>query len=233
MTALDVRGTARPARAALRWAARLIGGAVLLALGLVAVGVMLAALVGLRPLSLLSDSMGPRILAGDVVLAKADDGTAAEVGDIVAFLPYADNPTLLIHRVIDVERDEAGAVVALTTQGDANGAADRPISPEQVRFAVVDGIVIPKLGHLLVPLESTPPQSVFLGAALVAVLGMLLWFAGARPARADADAEDASARTIEPGDAAGSTLERPARDCPRRSATRGALVPESQIKEGP
>ena len=134
-----------------------ITSALIIVLGVLSI-IMIA--FGYRPITILSDSMKPAFSAGDAVLAKKTEGNY-EIGDIIAFLPYENNDTLIIHRVISTE--------PLQTQGDANVVADSPIVSDQVRFDVVDHIVLPKMGYVL-----TWPFAV----KILVISGLLLLVAG-------------------------------------------------------
>ena len=84
----------------------------------------------------LSGSMEPELSKGDLIIVK-ETGEYG-VGDVVVF---QSGSILVVHRVISMT-DEA-----LVTKGDANGAADEPISPSAVRGKVVADI--PLLGSLV------------------------------------------------------------------------------------
>lgn len=71
---------------------------------------------------ILSGSMEPTLSVDDLVIVKRAD--EIKTGDIIAF--YDESANKVMHRVIDVEGD------TITTQGDANNAADTPISRDKV-----------------------------------------------------------------------------------------------------
>jgi signal peptidase len=100
-----------------------------------------------RPLAVFSGSMVPTFDPGDVVVVRDTDAGSLQVGDVVTFQPYPDDPRLITHRVIEVRYGVEG--VSYTTQGDNNGAADlEPVQPKQVRGEV--WYVVPYVGHVSV-----------------------------------------------------------------------------------
>lgn len=109
---------------------------------------LLAAAVAVVPrvlggaaLTVLTGSMEPTYSPGDMVVSVPQD--QYEVGDVVTFQPVAGDPTLITHRVVGVT---LGAETAYITRGDANGADDDPVSPEQVMGRVA--YHVPYVGHL-------------------------------------------------------------------------------------
>lgn len=77
----------------------------------------------------LSGSMEPELSVDDMIFVKKTDDFS--VGDVVVF---HDKGSLIVHRVKSIDGD------TVTTKGDANNAADEPISTDSV-----EGIVT---GHL-------------------------------------------------------------------------------------
>ncbi|MDR1295076.1 MAG: signal peptidase I [Bifidobacteriaceae bacterium] len=84
-------------------------------------------------LTVLTGSMRPTIQPGDVaVVAGVSDPSTIDVGDVITFMPFPDDPTLVTHRVIGAGTAADGTPV-FTTQGDANNAQDEPVMGYQVR----------------------------------------------------------------------------------------------------
>jgi signal peptidase len=139
---------------------RLAGRIVLSAAACLVLCLLLALLVipklmGWVPLTVLSGSMRPTLQPGAEIVVKPvttdDQLQAIRVGDVITFLPYPDDPTLVTHRVVGVAHRSDGTM-SFTTQGDANGAAD----PDAVQGKQVRGILlyhVPLVGYLttLVP----------------------------------------------------------------------------------
>jgi signal peptidase len=73
------------------------------------------------------------------------DTQDVRVGDVVTFQPISDDPMLVTHRVVGVQWGGDG-VAGFVPRGDANGADDDPIVPDQVMGRVVYSI--PLIGHV-------------------------------------------------------------------------------------
>ncbi len=149
-------GTASPAAARAR-AGRRRGPGPLERVASVVLGVVMVALVvlagavvvvprvlGATPLTVLSGSMEPALSPGDVVVVRPVDPGELRTGDVVTVQPVSGDPTLVTHRVVQVDRDGTD-VTGLVTRGDANGAADAPLVPDQVMGRVAYSV--PLVGH--------------------------------------------------------------------------------------
>lgn len=118
--------------------------------GAFAAAVAVPAVVGWLPLTVLSGSMEPTIGTGSAVIAEPvtgrEDAERIKVGDVVTFMPYPDDPTLITHRVTAVTASTAGPM--FTTQGDAlEQADDWAVTTTQLR-----GLVryhVPLMGYAL------------------------------------------------------------------------------------
>ena len=133
----------------LRWALRalalLAACVVLLVIGLIGVG---PKLVGGNTYTVLTGSMEPTISPGDEVIQRPTTFDEVKVGDIIIFQPRSGDPTLVTHRVVE---KRMGGVPRIVTKGDANGAADEPIKPGQVKGIYL--YHVPKIGHVLLPVR--------------------------------------------------------------------------------
>lgn len=75
-----------------------------------------------KPLIVLSGSMVPVMMPGDMVVAKSVDPNEFKVGDVMIFHPPGADPNMLItHRIISIEEGENRI---FQTKGDANGDQD-------------------------------------------------------------------------------------------------------------
>jgi len=147
----DESSAARTADTPLRIVGAALSGAlVLAAVGLVALLVVAPKVTGGAALTVLTGSMQPTLRPGDVVVVRgidtADVCRQVSIGDIITYLPKADDPGLITHRVVakTVGTFDDQTTCRLITQGDANSAADDPISPKQVRGVFWYGL--PRLG---------------------------------------------------------------------------------------
>lgn len=123
----------------------LSAGVLLLILGLGILTIVLPALVGGMPLSVLTGSMRPHLPPGTLVVTKPTPVDGIGVGDVITFQLESGQSAVVTHRVIERSVDSASGEVRFTTQGDANNTPD----PEQVRPVQVRGTVwyaIPYLG---------------------------------------------------------------------------------------
>lgn len=100
-----------------------------------------------RPLTVLSGSMIPTFDPGDVVVVRDTDAESLQVGDVITFQPFPDDPRLTTHRVEEVQYGVEGVVYV--TKGDNNDAVDlEPVTPQQVRGQV--WYVVPYVGYVSV-----------------------------------------------------------------------------------
>ena len=174
---------------------------------------------GGQGLTVLSGSMEPAFGPGDVVAVRplTPDAVCDTValGDLITFLPYPDDPTLITHRVTAITvGDVDGWECRLTTQGDANSAADAPVLPLQVRATVV--YAVPHVGW--VRQWATDHRALVLA---VAGIGAALWI-GTDPVMTALARRHARDRGLAAGDAEGRTAgdagtRREAGDGPRRA----------------
>jgi len=115
----------------------------------------LPSVFGVKQVVVLTGSMSPAILPGDLLLIRQYPEYL--VGDVVT---YRSGGSLVTHRVIGVDGGTC------TTQGDANNTTDAPVSFEQIEGKVV--LRIPKLGRLIFFMK-TP-----LGLLILLVLGVVI-----------------------------------------------------------
>lgn len=95
--------------------------------------------LGYKPFIVLSGSMEPEILPGDLVITKNVDPEEIAVGDIISF--REDETTIVSHRVTEVLTEEG---LAFHTKGDANIGADAgTVLPEDI-----EGRYILRIGRL-------------------------------------------------------------------------------------
>lgn len=91
---------------------------------------------GYRWYKVVTSSMSPEILPGDVVIVKvgADD---LQTDDIITFNPTADRNAVLTHRLVGSLVDTDGNIL-YKTKGDANKSYDvQGVKPEQIIGKVV------------------------------------------------------------------------------------------------
>ena len=104
----------------------------------------------------LSGSMEPNLSKDDLIIVKKAD--AYKPSDIVIF---QDGRSLVVHRIIDMDGE------TVTTKGDANNTADKPIERSQIKGKVL--FSIPFAGKI-VNFMKTPVGVICIIIAVVALI---------------------------------------------------------------
>ena len=149
--------------------------AMLAALALAVSLVVMPKLMGGMSLTVLSGSMRPSIQPGDVVVTRgieADQVVNLKVGDVITFLPFPDDPTMVTHRIVGVAVSGSGGV-SYVTQGDNNNHVDDwgPVGAEQIRGQVV--YKVPLVGWVREWVGSNAQWAIFAVAALLIGYGVI------------------------------------------------------------
>lgn len=126
----------------------LLTGVALIVLVLAAALIVVPKATGGMSLTVLTGSMRPGIQPGDVVVVKGVDAASIQslqVGDVITFLPFPDDPTLVTHRIVAKIAGHDG--YSFITQGDANNAVDTwgPVYDYQIRGQLL--FTVPKVGY--------------------------------------------------------------------------------------
>jgi signal peptidase len=164
-----------------------VGIAMGLALGITAL-VGIPNLLGGKSFTVMSGSMTPAILTGDVVIDERIRPMDTRIGDIITFQdPHRKR--LLTHRLRSVRRERD--VVQMVTKGDANNTVERwsiPVRGElgRVRYRV------PMVGRLLWRTR-TPQARIFMVALPALALGLVELYGIWRPRRRRHEKADAVA----------------------------------------
>lgn len=133
--------------------------------------VVIPAALGWVPLTIATGSMEPTYPVGSMVIGEPvteDEAKSLMTNDVITFMPYPDNPTLVTHRIVASSVDTTGKVF-YTTKGDANNAED----PDMVADHQVRAVVkyhIPYLGYVANWLDGGQKQTIVYG--IVAVLSL-------------------------------------------------------------
>ena len=144
----------------------LITTLLVIAVVLLAVALVGVRLVGYTPYAVLSPSMTPKYLPGDLIyVEKTDPGQITE-GDVITFV-VDENSTVVTHRVDAVDRTEH----KFYTKGDANENRDgNPVLYENVLGVVK--FSLPKLGYVSSYVASQTGRYV---AIIVVLVLILMW----------------------------------------------------------
>lgn len=125
-------------------------------------------LVGYQCYNVISPSMEPTYMVGDLIYVKAVDPQTIREGDVITFLV---NEELVVgtHRVVRVDAQRQ----LIYTKGDANDVEDQ--SP--VHFNNVIGIPhfsIPKLGYVSDFIQHPPGSYITIGIGVILILAVFL-----------------------------------------------------------
>lgn len=105
--------------------------------------------LGYKPFIVLSGSMEPTIITGDMAIIKECDPKQLKVGDVIAF---KSGNAIVTHRIIEVTVEDGENV--FITKGDNNNIEDKfPVQQNQVEGIFVRRI--PKLGNIAMFLQTT------------------------------------------------------------------------------
>ena len=143
---------------------------------------------GAKPLTILSGSMTGTYDIGDVVVVRPVDVDDLQVGDVITFQPFSDDPQLTTHRIVGISFGSNGR--EFVTQGDANNAPDlEPISEKQVKGEV--WYSVPKVGWISVWVAGHTMRLVtdLIGIGLLLYAGVFL-AGGLRERRRKASSHD-------------------------------------------
>lgn len=124
---------------------------------------------GYSPLIVLTGSMEPEIMSGDLIIVKQIDGKDVKNKDIIAFIdPDGNGTSILTHRVNEIYEEDGK--IFFKTQGDANDTEDRlPVSEE----ALV-GIYITRIGgagNVAMFMQTTAGLVVCVVVPLILIIG--------------------------------------------------------------
>lgn len=114
-------------------------------------------------------SMEPAVRDGETIVVEPVNTNDLATGMVI--LARAGGRELA-HRVVQVERDAAGAVIGVRTRGDAVAGDDPPVLPADVRGRVV---AVARDGRdVTVPLVPASPGRLMEWIVAAAVLGLLI-----------------------------------------------------------
>ena len=117
-------------------------------------GEQLPKFFGWSNMVVLTGSMEPAIMPGDMVIAREE--ASYEAGDIVA---YPRDGMIITHRIIETGEDWA------VTKGDHNSIADEPISLGSIEGKIL--VILPAVGNIALALRTPLGIALLVGAALL------------------------------------------------------------------
>ena len=108
--------------------------------------VVVPAVTGSTPMTILTGSMTPTYPPGTLVIVTPIDPAQITIGTPITYQLESGKDVVVTHRVVSITSSSDGTR-SFVTQGDANGAPDeKPVLPVQVRGAV--WYAIPWLGYV-------------------------------------------------------------------------------------
>lgn len=171
--------------------------ALVIALGVAVI--VVPALTHSVPLTVLTQSMEPKLPPGTLLIVRPVDPDDINIGDVITYQIKSGEPGVITHRVIAAGVNSKGERV-FTLQGDNNAAAD----PDPVREVQIQGRLwysVPYIGWVNNAM-SGDTRSVIMPIVAGALLLYAAWAIGsgivdkrraARRLAADASAEESSA----------------------------------------
>ena len=109
---------------------------------------------GVLPLIVLTDSMNPEIVIGDLIICKTIEAEDVKVGDVISFYDPAGNGTSVVtHEVIEIINEDGK--ISFRTKGCNNNTEDKLPVPAEKLIAEYTGIRIPGAGNLAIFMQST------------------------------------------------------------------------------
>lgn len=163
---------------------------VMVAVGL-AVGLLGLKLAGWQVLNVLTGSMRPTIVPGQVVVVSPEAATAIRPGQIVTFRRPSGSGTLT-HRVARAQ-PQANGEIQVTTKGDANVGTETWRIPANGTVGV-HRATLPAFGGAIGGLVAGHGRPYFVGGvAVIATLLVLAWIWLPEPDRWGRDADEVAA----------------------------------------
>lgn len=140
-------------------------------------------LLGCRFDAVQSGSMSPALDAGDLAVTLPLNPYDIKLGDMISYRSPADPETLVIHRVVGIDRS---GPLTFRTKGDANSSIDAHPVPAQAVVGKV-GFQLPWLGYLVAFVQSTAGFILLLAVpgAVILYLEMNKLLTALSPKRAD------------------------------------------------
>lgn len=117
--------------------------------------------MGYKPFIVLSGSMEPGIMTGDMVFVKETNTANLQKGDVIA---YKSGQSVITHRIIEVKTENGET--SYVTQGDANDSPDQTtVKPSDVEGAYKGRI--PGAGKAAMFMQTTTGMILFVVCPLV------------------------------------------------------------------
>lgn len=167
----------------------MVSAALVVLIVLCAVFLMGSRLLGFQCYNVISPSMEPEYMVGDLIYVKNVDPATIKEGDVITFIVNED---LVVgtHRVVRVDAENQ----RFYTKGDANDIEDQ----DPVHFNNVIGIPkfsIPKLGYVSDFVQNPPGMYITIGVGIILILAVFLPDMIGKKKNDDEDEEIATVQT--------------------------------------
>ena len=107
--------------------------------------IVIPAVTGSTPMTILTGSMQPTYPPGTLIIVKPIETADIRIGDPITYQIESGKPDVVTHRVIAIATTDGETT--FTTKGDNNSAADaKPVQPLQVRGTV--WYAVPYIGYV-------------------------------------------------------------------------------------
>jgi signal peptidase I len=107
--------------------------------------IVIPAVTGSTPMTILTGSMQPTYPPGTLIIVQPVDTADIRIGDAITYQIESGKPEVVTHRVIAIATTDGETT--FTTQGDNNTAPDaKPVQPLQVRGTV--WYAVPYIGYV-------------------------------------------------------------------------------------
>lgn len=129
---------------------------------------------GVTPLIVVSGSMEPVILTGDLVFIKKTDVDALAIDDIIAYKEIKNDQgdfEVVTHRIIRFETLESGEVV-LKMKGDYNLGEDTGFVQKENVVGIYNGGRVAKVGNFMLKMQEPIGMALFIGVPVVLFIGL-------------------------------------------------------------
>ena len=109
------------------------------------------------PLIVLTESMEPDIMSGDLIICREIDPEDVEVDDVISYFdPEGKGTTIVTHKVIAKEINPETGEISFRTRGINNNVDDRLSVPEENVVGIWNGARFWQLGRVLLFTQTLP-----------------------------------------------------------------------------
>lgn len=151
--------------------------------------------LGYQTATMLTGSMAPGIMPGDVVVTTLQPVSEIEVGDVISYHIPVEDHRVETHRVTEVVRGADGTT-AVRTQGDANDAVDPWLATLEGENVYQAAAVIPEVGNVIRALRTPAVSHVLVYGVPAVLVGALLLMIWSRREEEDDDAVPGSGTSV-------------------------------------